>query len=58
MSLTRDQDVIEGLTADDAGHASNRFMGMLFFRLQHHQPYDESKAFPHQPPTEELTAAA
>ncbi|WP_413754703.1 hypothetical protein [Streptomyces sp. R-74717] len=36
----------------------NRFMGMLFFCLQHHQPYDESKASPHQPPTEELAAAA
>ncbi|MBZ9645580.1 IS110 family transposase [Streptomyces sp. PSKA30] len=36
----------------------NRFMGMLYFCLQHHQPYDESKAFPSQPPTEVLAQAA
>lgn len=36
----------------------NRFMGMLFFCLQHHQPYDELKAFPHQIPAEVPAQAA
>lgn len=36
----------------------NRLMGMLFYCIQHHQPYDESKAFPQQPRTELSTQAA
>ncbi|MFD4956732.1 hypothetical protein [Streptomyces sp. NPDC058451] len=37
----------------NAGFADlfNRFTGMLYFCLQHHQPYDEAKAFPSQPRT-------
>nr|WP_308408471.1 transposase [Streptomyces samsunensis] len=36
----------------------NRFMGMLYFCLQHREPYDESKAFPSQLSAEVLAQAA
>ncbi|MET8536130.1 IS110 family transposase [Streptomyces sp. NPDC005065] len=36
----------------------NRFMGMLFHRLQVGATYDETKAFPNQPPAEFSTEAA